>query len=269
MQTMETKSLIKEETFHDEWAQSTDIDSVMVDEFFEACTSPENRIIIEKIWDLKWKKILELGCWLWEASVYFAKKWADVMATDLSTWMLELVWKVAKKHDVQIETCQCLADNIPFKEGTFDMVYAANLLHHVDIDKTLKESSRVLKKWWLFISWDPLAHNPAINIYRKRAMWVRTEDEHPIRFSQIKLFKKHFSKVWFDTTRFFTLWIFIKFYFFDKVDPNKERYRKKILVEHKRLERTFNFLYKIDRFFLKIFPFMKRFCRNIVFICKK
>jgi len=60
--------------------------------------------------------------------------------------MLELVKKVAQKHNVKLETTQCSADNIPFEESSFDVVYAANLLHHVDIDKTLKESSRVLKK---------------------------------------------------------------------------------------------------------------------------
>jgi len=92
-----------------------------------------------------------------------------------------------------------------------------------------------------------LAHNPAINIYRRKAMGVRTEDEHPIRFSEIKLFKKYFSNVLYDTTRFFTLRIFIKFYFIDKVDPNKERYWKKILLDHKRLEKTFNFFYNIDK----------------------
>jgi hypothetical protein len=43
------KLLEKEEKFHDEWAQSTDTDSVMVDEFFEACTSPENRFIMKSI----------------------------------------------------------------------------------------------------------------------------------------------------------------------------------------------------------------------------
>jgi ubiquinone/menaquinone biosynthesis C-methylase UbiE len=60
--------------------------------------------------------------------------------------MLELVKKVAKKHNTSVNTTQCSADSIPFKDNTFDIVYAANLLHHVDIDKTLKESSRVLKK---------------------------------------------------------------------------------------------------------------------------
>jgi len=43
------KQLQEEEKFHDERAQSTDVDSVMVDEFFEACTSPENRLIIKKL----------------------------------------------------------------------------------------------------------------------------------------------------------------------------------------------------------------------------
>jgi hypothetical protein len=87
--------------------------------------------------------------------------------------------------------------------------------------------------------------------------------------SQLKIFKKYFSDVKYKTTWFSTLWIFIKFYFLDKIDPNKERYRKKILIEHKKLEKMYSRLEKIDNFILKIFPFLKRFCWNIIIISKK
>jgi ubiquinone/menaquinone biosynthesis C-methylase UbiE len=261
--------LKREEDFHDDWADSINIDEVLVDEFMEACTAPENRWLTEKIGDIKGLRILELGCGAGEASVYFAKKGANAVATDLSGGMLRVVEQLAAKHGVTVETKKSSADEIDFPDASFDVVYAANLLHHVDIEKCLIEVNRVLKPGGRFLSWDPLAHNPAINIYRRQAMEVRTEDEHPIKWSQIKLFKKHFSKVEYKTTWFFTLWIFIRFKFFEKVDPNKERYWKKIINEHKRLEKQYLRLERRDKWFLKIFPFFKRWCWNISFVCVK
>ncbi|GBE17269.1 putative methyltransferase YcgJ [bacterium BMS3Abin15] len=212
---------------------------------------------------------MELGCGAGEASVYFAKKGAEVIAVDISNGMLEVVRKLAKKNNVIVSTKQSSSDHIDFKDETFDIVYAANLLHHVDISSTLKEVSRVLKKGGALVSWDPIAHNPMINAYRKMATEVRTRDEHPIRMKQLELFSKYFSSIATETTWLFTLWIFVKFYFIDKIHPNEERYWKKILKEHKKLEKTYYRLEKLDRLFLKAFPFLKRYCWNIVIIAKK
>lgn len=269
LQTYMSETLQKEEVFHDDWANSVNIDEVMVDEFFEACTSPENRYIISALADVRGKKVVELGCGLGEAAVYFAKKGADVIATDISSGMLKVVEEVAKKHRVSVKTVQAYSHQMPFPDNHFDIVYAANLLHHVDVEQSVKEACRILKSGGSFVSWDPLAHNPAINVYRKKAMSVRTEDEHPLKMNQLKIFKKYFSEVKFETTWFFSLWIFIKFYFFDHIDPNKERYWKKILVDHKKLEKTYARLEKNDKIFLKIFPFLRRYCWNIVIVAKK
>jgi len=266
---MRYNTLKKEEVFHNKWANSIHVDDIMVDITFEASTSPENRIILKRIGDIRGKKILELGCGAGEASVYFATKGAEVTATDVADGMLNITKKVAYKHSALIKTKKCSSSKIDFPDKTFDIVYAANLLHHVDIEKTLKEAHRVLKKGGLFVSWDPLAHNPIINVYRKLATEVRTEDEHPLKMSDITLFQKYFSVVELRMTWFFTLWLFLKFYLIDRVDPNKERYWKKILAEHKQLQKTYLFLEKLDTAFLKSFPFMKRYCWNVVVIAKK
>lgn len=266
---MGNKILDKEKSFHDEWASFIDVDDVKVDEFFEACVSPENRLIMKKLGDIKGKKILELGCGAGEASVYFAKHGADVTASDISDNMLRVVKKVAQKHKVTLNTVQCYSHDIPFQDGCFDIIYAANLLHHVDIERTLSEVRRVLKKDGMFVSWDPLGHNPIINIYRKMATRVRTEDEHPIMMKDLTLFKKYFSKVETETAWLFTLLIFVKFYLIDRIHPNDERYWKKILIEHKELGKMYNILEFMDRYFLKIFPFMKRYCWNIVIFSTK
>lgn len=262
-------NIAREAAFYDNWAGTIDIDGVMVDESFEACTSPENRYILRKIKGLKGKKVLDLGCGMGEASVYFAKKGADVIATDVSPGALEVTQGVAKKHKASLKTQIVDADKLPFEDNSFDLVYAANLLHHVDPKKTLKEAARVLKKGGFFASWDPLAYNPAINIYRKKATKMRTEDETPLKMGILKVFRRYFSKVDYTATWFFTLWIFIRFYLIEKVDPNKEKYWKKIIEEHKRLRKIYSPLEKMDNAFLKAFPFMRRYCWNLVVVARK
>ena len=258
-----------EEYFHDDWARSIAIDDVMVDEFFEACTAPENRYIMKKIGNVKGQKILDLGCGAGEASVYFSKNGAIVTGIDNSAEMLNVLRSVGKKYNVTVQTKKCNSDNIDSDDEVFDIVYAANLLHHVNIESTLREVHRVLKKGGIFTCWDPLLYNPVIKIYRKLAKDVRTEEEHPITKNDIKLFNKYFQKVEIHMTWLFTLFIFIKFFLIERVSPNKERYWKKILIEHKRLEKTYTNLEKVDMFVLKHFPFMRKYCWNITVIAEK
>lgn len=269
MEEIVDERLENEEHFHDIWAKSIDPANVQVDASFEACTCPENRYIINKLGDLQGKKVLELGCGAGEASVYFAKKGATVTATDISGELLKVVQRVASLHKVRVNTKQCYSHSLDFEDDTFDIVFAANLLHHVDIEATLKESQRVLKKGGAFVSWDPLAHNPLINIYRRIATEVRTEDEHPLRMEQLALFNKFFSNVETSGKWFFTLFIYIKFFCVDWVNPNKERYWKKVIVEHKKLEPLYNRLERLDNYVLGKMPYLQRFCWNIVVIGKK
>jgi ubiquinone/menaquinone biosynthesis C-methylase UbiE len=259
----------KEEIFHDDWARGQGLEKILVDEFFEAETAPENRFILKELGVLNGKKILDIGCGLGESSVYFAKKGAIVTATDISEEMLKFAERLANKHQVHIMTRKSNAEYLDFPDNSFDFVYAANLLHHVDINTTLKEIHRVLNKGGVLASWDPLAHNPAINVYRRMAKNVRTDDEHPIKMSELNIFNQYFSDVKFETRWLFTLMIFIKFYFIDRINPNKERYWKKIIFENKKLESSYLILEKIDKYILKAFPFLKRYCWNIIVIARK
>lgn len=267
--SMNQKILNKEEQFHDQWAAGVDIQDVHPIEAFTACTAPENRRIVELLGDVCGKKILELGCGLGEASIYFAMNGGDVTASDLSEGMLEVASNTAKRFGVTIKTQKCSADDLPFADYSFDVVYAANLLHHVNIEDTLYEARRVLKKGGIFVSWDPLAHNPVINIYRRMAVKVRTKDEHPLKMKELRIFKKYFSEVSHDCTWLFTLWIFLKYYFIDHVDMNQERYWKKIITDHEKLKPIYIKLEKIDKKLLNLFPVLKRYCWNIVVFCQK
>ena len=253
----------REEHFHDEWASSIDPATVPVDVSWAAATAPEHRWIRDKLGDLRGKKILDLGCGAGEAAVWFAKQGADVTASDLSPEFLNLVERVATLHGVRVHTHRADADHLGLPPNTFDVVYAGNVLHHVDTEQTLRTIRDVLKPGGVLVSWDPLRHNPVINVYRRMAAGVRTPDEHPLDVNDLNLFRKYFARVEAGWFWLFTLYLFLHFFLIERVHPSKERYWKKVVREHERLTPLYTRLAKLDRVVLKHFPFLRRYCWNV------
>ena len=261
-------TLARERQHHDQWAADLDIDKVLVRESFEVSTAPENRFILKQLGSLEGKKILDLGCGAGENSVYFALKGAHCIAADYSPGMLETAQRLARKYDVEIETKCINAEEIEFPDNSFDYVYAANLLHHVRPETALREMHRTCKPGGKVCFWDPLKHNPVINVYRRMASKVRSEDETPLSIQFVKNVEELFTEVTYETFWFFTLWIFLRFYLIEGVSPNKERYWKKIIYEEPRLRNTYERLERLDRYFKRI-PLVERYGWNIAVVATK
>lgn len=260
-----SKTEANEIAFHDEWAKSTSANEIYVLESFESESSPENRQILSWMGDLRGKKILELGCGLGEASTYFALKGASVTATDISPHMVEKAIEVAKANGASIDGKVVSANSlVNIDSNSFDYIYAGNLLHHVDIEKCVEMLSEKLKSGGSAFFWDPIAYNPVINIYRKMASSVRTSDEHPLKKSDLKNIKKHFSRI---TIKYFWLTamsVFIWYYFIEKKDPNKTRYWKQILKDADKLNRPLKWLHHLDSFIFACCPPIRWLAWNIV-----
>lgn len=266
---MQEETLKKERQFHDAWASTIDVDGIRVKDYFEACTAPENRFILKQLGDITGKKLLDLGCGAGENSVYFAKKGALCVATDYSPGMVEVALKLAETNGVKIEGCTANAMELEFPDNTFDIVYASNLLHHLPEPKlAIREMHRVLKPGGKACFWEPLKHNPVINVYRRMATKVRTEDETPLDINIVKFVNSLYSDVAYDTFWLATLWIFLRFYLIERVHPNKERYWKKIIIEQARLEPEYRRLENLDNL-LKKLPGMKRFAWNLAVVARK
>ena len=264
-----TDLLQRERTFHDRWAESIEVEGIRVNDYFEACTAPENRFILSHLGGVEGKTLLDLGCGAGENSVYFALKGAHCTATDYSSGMVEKALKLAAANGVQIDGRTMNAMELDFPANTFDIVYAANLLHHLPEPMTaLREIHRVLKPGGKLCFWDPLRHNPLIKIYRRMATEVRTEDERALDIGIIKSVKSLFRETIYDTFWLATLWIFLRFYLVERIHPNKERYWKKIIAEQRLLAPTYNRLERLDGL-LKQLPFMKRFAWNLAVVATK
>ncbi|MFM7424684.1 MAG: class I SAM-dependent methyltransferase [Elainella sp.] len=266
---MQDEILRKEQDFHDRWAAAIDVEGIRVRDYFEACTAPENRFILQHLGDVRGKYLLDLGCGAGENSVYFASLGARCVAADYSPGMVDVALKLAEANGVAVTGQVTNAMAMDFPDNTFDIVYASNLLHHIpDPVLTIREAYRILKPGGQFCFWDPLKHNPVINVYRRMATEVRTEDETPLDIAIIREIKTQFTQTAFDTFWIATLWIFLQFYLIERVNPNQERYWKKIILEHDRLRPTYLRLESLDRL-LKRLPWLKRYAWNLAVVATK
>lgn len=228
----DTSTHQREIAFHDAWARGTPLDDVQVRQSFEAPTALENRFILSNMGDLRGKRLLDIGAGLGESSVYFALQGAHVTMTDISPGMVQTGRELARKYGVEIEGIVTNVEALSIPADTFDFVYIANTIHHVrDRDALFRKIHWALKPGGFFFSYDPLTYNPAINLYRQIATEVRTEDEAPLRVTDLWLARKYFPKVQHREFWIATLLLFAKYYAVNRVHPNHDRYWKRILRE--------------------------------------
>jgi ubiquinone/menaquinone biosynthesis C-methylase UbiE len=261
-----------EREFHDKWAKNIKCEEINYKGAFEAETAIENRYALSQLGNLKGKRILDLGCGMGDASLYFASQGAKVYSIDISPEMIKLVKKVTAKKGFskRIIPKVMLAEKLNFPKYYFDFVYGNGVLHHVEIDTALKEVFRVLKKGGVATFIEPLSSNPVIRVYRNVANEVRTPTEHPLVYTKLNfLTKEKFKKVSHREFHLFTLLIFIWYYLVDKVSPNKERYWKKIINDASHIKTVFQLLKKLDEGMFKILPFMRRYSWNTVLVYRK
>ena len=222
----------RELAFHDGWADSTSVDSINALACFDAPTAVENRFILSIPGDLRGKTVLDVGAGLGESSVCLAVRGALVTALDLSPGMVATATALASRHGVAIRCEVAAAEELGFPDNEFDVVYIANTIHHVqDRAKLFFEIRRVLKPGGLFVSIDPLAYNPVINVYRHLAAGVRTEDEAPLRIRDVRLAKQYFADLQHREFWLSSLVLFVKYFLVDRIHPGRDRYWKRILSE--------------------------------------
>jgi ubiquinone/menaquinone biosynthesis C-methylase UbiE len=70
----------------------------------------------------------------------------EAVATDISPGMLEALEGSARELGEHVETAACDASELPFDDGSFDLVFGHAVLHHLpDLDAAFREFRRVLR----------------------------------------------------------------------------------------------------------------------------
>lgn len=155
--------------------------------------------------DLKGKRVLAPGCGFGEDAARIARLGAEVEAFDISPEIVAVASARAKKHGYEgvrfsVSPCETLA----FPDDHFDIVFFLDILHHVDIPKSIAEARRVLKPGGRIVGDELYTHSalqrnvrenvivrkliyPTMKpfIYGKNDPYI-TEDEHKIDESEFR-----------------------------------------------------------------------------------
>jgi SAM-dependent methyltransferase len=96
---------------------------------------------------------------------------ADAVCTDISPGMLEALERTAQRLDLDVTTVTCDAEDLPFEDTSFDLVFGHAVLHHLpDLDRAFSEFRRVLRPGGrLFFAGEPSRYGDRLAHVPKRA----------------------------------------------------------------------------------------------------
>ena len=202
----------REKDFHNKLHLSEELERKSQGKFYKALYGLYSDFLNILENETKTKQVLDFGCGtgnFTEKVINFDPR--KIVAVDIS----EEAIKKAKNNpslnrkniEYRVENCEDLSLN----SDSFDIAYGSGILHHLNLNKSLSELKRILKKDGKIVFIEPMATNPIINLYRKFTPNARTSDEHPFRLSDIELIKSLFVNVEVKYYGFLTL-IFFLFY---------------------------------------------------------
>jgi SAM-dependent methyltransferase len=139
------------------------------------------------------KRILEYGCGLGGQAFDLAERGATVTGIDISEVAVVQARKRAGSNP-RLTFQRADAESLEFPAASFDLVCGSGILHHLDLDKGLREVHRVLVPGGRGIFYEPLGHNPLLNLYRLLTPAQHTKDEHPLLMREIRAMKNTFAQ---------------------------------------------------------------------------
>lgn len=98
---------------------------------------------------------------------------AVLEATDISQGMLDVCARNGREHGLEIATTQGDAEDLPYPDGTFDLVIGHAFIHHLPVPgKAIQEMHRVLAPGaTLVIAGEPTHHGDRISRVVKHNTW--------------------------------------------------------------------------------------------------
>ena len=200
----------REKDFHNKLHLSEELERKSQGKFYKALYGLYSDFLNILENETKTKQVLDFGCGtgnFTEKVINFNPK--KIVAVDIS----EEAIKKAKNNprlnrkniEYRVENCEDLSLN----SDSFDIAYGSGILHHLNLNKSLSELKRILKKDGKIVFIELMATNPIINLYRKFTPNARTSDEHPFKLSDIEFIKSSFANVEVKYYGFFTLVCFL------------------------------------------------------------
>lgn len=205
------------------------------------------------------KRLLDFGSGPGDNALRFAKIGYDVEGFDISEGNVNIANRLFDKYQMKGQFQVSFAEKLPFNDESFDVIAGIDILHHVDIEKSLIECRRVLKKGGVAIFREPLEVDLVDKVRNTSLVKLVapkdksfehhiTEDERKLNSHDLRTIKKVFPNL--VTERYFFLARFDRFY-------------------RKGSDPAPSILERIDALLFKIFPPLKNLGGVVMLILKK
>ncbi|MGB9885741.1 MAG: class I SAM-dependent methyltransferase [Moorellales bacterium] len=184
-------SHLAEKEFHDAKAVSGTDDPV----YGLGALEMVDRHAYHLLGDLEGATALDVGCGAGHHAVKLAERGARVYAVDLSAGMVEVARRRVKRAGLEdrVTVMEMSAEGLEFADETFYVVFGHSVLHHTDLGSTRYQVYRVLRRGGRGIFVEPLAHSPALKLFRRLTPGRRTATEQPLTWGQLQFFAQPFS----------------------------------------------------------------------------
>ncbi|MBC2714609.1 MAG: class I SAM-dependent methyltransferase [Desulfobacteraceae bacterium] len=206
--------------------------------------------------DVDGKNILDFGCGNGWVSIKYAKNGAHVWGFDISGELIEKAKKWIMKEGLSesITLEKMAAENLAYEDNFFDLIVGSAILHHTELDITLKNIDRVLKPDGKAIFIEPMNQNIFLQLWRKMTPNRRSPTERALTKSDLLLIEHVFPRA------SFTFFGFLSIFTAGLL----------VFSPQSRIVATVNnWLDEIDRHIFQFLPFLGRFGAVIVLELKK
>ncbi len=190
--------------------------------------------------------VLDMGCGEGKETLELAGRGLFVVGTDLSYTQLTRARELVKRGMPEAKIClvQANAEQLPFADNSFRIIYGKAILHHLDLDSSAIETKRLLKSNGRATFAEPLARHFIIWIGRRLTPSLRTDDERPMEFSALQHFGQAFKK-----RDLYTYYLFAPLAYVLRFIPGGE----------KLFSTFYSLLIRLDQKILSRFPYLRRF----------
>lgn len=205
--------------------------------------------------------ILSFGCGRGREALRYASRGFQVAGFDISEELVKNAIELAEQYDLSNKSTFSVqaAEGLDYADESFDVIVGENILHHIDIERSVKEMYRVLRPGGVALFKDSL-ETPIRDRFRNLGIVKRfvpagtknlktgqkytpTEDERPLNQHDLSLLREGFGNL---EVRQFRVLATLATIFGDR--PRWER---------------------VDDRVFRVAPFLRRFGDNVVLILRK
>ena len=200
--------------------------------------------------DVRGLRVLDYGCGSGWLSTYLAQRGAVVEGFDISGKLVELGRRRARVNRVEerVSLNRMIAEKLEFADNHFDRVVGISILHHISLEEGGRELHRVLKPGGIALFIEPLGESAFQNAIRNYVLRVHhghvraVDAEHPLTYRDIQTIGSRFETVGWQE---FQLTEMVARLTGDTITKSLG-------------------LQAFDRYLLRTFPALKKYCRLVV-----